>query len=41
MNVSLTPEVEQFVHDQVQSGRYISAEEAVNKAGVAQGDRSG
>jgi antitoxin ParD1/3/4 len=32
MNISLTPELEQFLHNQVRSGRYSSAEEAVNKA---------
>lgn len=32
MNVSLTPELEQFVHAKVQSGRYLSASEVVREA---------
>jgi len=32
MNLSLAPELERFVSEQVRSGRYSSAEEAVNKA---------
>ncbi len=32
MNVSLSPELERFLNEQVRSGRYPSAEEAVNKA---------
>ena len=32
MNVSLTPELEQFVHDKVKSGRYLSASEVVREA---------
>lgn len=32
MNVSLTPELEQFVHTKVQSGRYLSASEVVREA---------
>ena len=32
MNVSLTPELEQFVHGKVQSGRYLSASEVVREA---------
>lgn len=31
MNVSLTPELEQFVHDKVKSGRYLSASEVVRE----------
>jgi antitoxin ParD1/3/4 len=33
MNVSLTPELEQFIADQVAAGRYRSASEAV-RAGI-------
>lgn len=33
MNVSLTPEIEQFIADQVDSGRYRSASEVV-RAGM-------
>lgn len=33
MNVSLTPELEEFVHEQVNAGRYRSASEAV-RAGL-------
>ena len=33
MNVSLTPELEEFIHEQVESGRYRSASEAV-RAGL-------
>lgn len=29
MNVSLTPELEELVHDKVKSGRYLSASEVV------------
>jgi antitoxin ParD1/3/4 len=29
MNVSLTPELEQLVHEKVKSGRYLSASEVV------------
>lgn len=32
MNVSLTPELEQFVHTKVKSGRYLSASEVVREA---------
>lgn len=32
MNVSLAPELERFLHEQVRSGRYSSSEEAVGKA---------
>lgn len=32
MNVSLTPELEQFVQDKVKSGRYLSASEVVREA---------
>lgn len=32
MNVSLTPELEQFVHSKVKSGRYLSASEVVREA---------
>jgi antitoxin ParD1/3/4 len=32
MNVSLAPELERFLNEQVRSGRYPSTEEAVNKA---------
>jgi antitoxin ParD1/3/4 len=32
MNVSLTPELERFLNEQVRSGRYPSTEEAVTKA---------
>jgi antitoxin ParD1/3/4 len=32
MNVSLTPELEQFVHAKVKSGRYLSASEVVREA---------
>jgi antitoxin ParD1/3/4 len=32
MNVSLTPELEQFVHEKVKSGRYLSASEVVREA---------
>lgn len=32
MNVSLTPELEQFVSSKVQSGRYTSASEVVREA---------
>jgi antitoxin ParD1/3/4 len=32
MNVHLTPELEQFVHDKVESGRYNSASEVVQEA---------
>jgi antitoxin ParD1/3/4 len=32
MNVSLTPELEAFVADKVQSGRYTSASEVVREA---------
>lgn len=32
MNVSLTPELEQFVHTKVNSGRYLSASEVVREA---------
>jgi antitoxin ParD1/3/4 len=32
MNVSLTPELEEFVSAKVQSGRYNSASEAVREA---------
>lgn len=29
MNVSLTPELEQFIHSQVESGKYASANEVI------------
>ena len=32
MNVSLTPELERFVHEKVHSGRYTSASEVVREA---------
>lgn len=32
MNVSLTPELEQLIHDRVRSGRYHSASEVVREA---------
>lgn len=32
MNVSLNPELEQFLDEQIRRGRYHSAEEAVSKA---------
>ena len=32
MNVSLAPELERFLNEQVQSGRYSSRDEAVSKA---------
>ena len=32
MNVSLTPELEKFVSDKVESGRYTSASEVVREA---------
>src|SRR3974390_3891045 len=32
MNVSLTPELEQFIQDKVASGRYTSASEVVREA---------
>lgn len=32
MNVSLTPELEGYVHEKVQSGRYTSASEVVREA---------
>jgi antitoxin ParD1/3/4 len=32
MNVSLTPELEQLVHQKVKSGRYLSASEVVREA---------
>lgn len=32
MNVSLTPELEKFVQEKVQSGRYTSASEVVREA---------
>ena len=32
MNVSLTPELERFLNEQVRSGRYSSKEKAVGKA---------
>jgi antitoxin ParD1/3/4 len=32
MNVSLTPELEQLVHNKVKSGRYLSASEVVREA---------
>jgi antitoxin ParD1/3/4 len=32
MNVSLTPELEQLIHDRVKSGRYHSASEVVREA---------
>jgi antitoxin ParD1/3/4 len=31
MNVSLTPELEELVHDKVKSGRYLSASEVVRE----------
>ena len=32
MNVSLTPELEQLIHQKVKSGRYLSASEVVREA---------
>lgn len=32
MNVSLTPELEQLVHEKVKSGRYLSASEVIREA---------
>jgi antitoxin ParD1/3/4 len=32
MNVSLTPDLEQFVHGKVQSGRYSSSSEVIREA---------
>jgi antitoxin ParD1/3/4 len=32
MNVSLTPELEQYVHSKVKSGRYLSASEVIREA---------
>jgi antitoxin ParD1/3/4 len=32
MNISLAPELERFLNEQVQSGRYSSPEEAISKA---------
>ena len=32
MNITLTPELEQFIHEKVQSGRYPSANEVVQAA---------
>lgn len=32
MNISLTPELEQFVRNKVESGRYLSASEVVREA---------
>jgi len=32
LNVSLAPELERFLNDQIRSGRYHSTEEAVSKA---------
>ncbi|MGI0488557.1 type II toxin-antitoxin system ParD family antitoxin [Pantanalinema rosaneae CENA516] len=32
MNVSLTPELEQFVRHKVESGRYLSASEVIREA---------
>ena len=32
MNVSLSPELERFLNEQVRSGRYASTEQAVGKA---------
>ena len=32
MNVSLTPELEQLIHDKVESGLYLSASEVVQEA---------
>ena len=31
MDISLTPEIEQFIHDRVKSGRYLSASEVVRE----------
>jgi antitoxin ParD1/3/4 len=31
MSVSLTPELEQFIHEKVRSGRYLSASEVVRE----------
>jgi antitoxin ParD1/3/4 len=31
MNVSLTPELEHFIHEKVKSGRYLSASEVVRE----------
>lgn len=32
MNVSLTPELENLIHEKVRSGRYLSASEVVREA---------
>ena len=32
MNVSLAPELERFLNEQIRSGRYHSADEAISKA---------
>ena len=32
MNISLTPELERFVHEKVQTGRYNSASEVIREA---------
>ncbi len=32
MNVSLTPELEQLIHDKVETGMYLSASEVVREA---------
>jgi antitoxin ParD1/3/4 len=32
MNISLTPELEQFVHEKIKTGRYLSASEVVREA---------
>jgi antitoxin ParD1/3/4 len=32
MNISLTPELEQYVYDKVKSGRYVSTSEVVRDA---------
>jgi antitoxin ParD1/3/4 len=31
MDISLTPEIEQFIHDHIKSGRYLSASEVVRE----------
>lgn len=44
MKVSLKPDLEKFIHDQVKAGRFKSADEAMNAAVAhlqAEGDLSG
>ena len=40
MNIRLTPEQEQLIHDQLQSGQFRSAEEVIAKALAALRGRS-